>query len=363
MEEKQTISPGQLSTLFFIFMTGSAIINIPGPLIMRAGNGAWLSLLLAGIIGAVLLSCMLYIYRKYPDLSYVAYSRKLVGSFLTYVFGCMAIFFLHYMQSAIVLDAARFMVTSMLRETPLYVFSFLIFMVAALTARAGIEVIVRMFILINTPVVFCTIAVLMLAIPQYHPNYLLPMLPKGFKPVLHGAYIAFGFPYMEAIVFSMLLPYTRVDQRKKVGRYMFLSLGLNIIFLCISIVCVIMTLGSLAGDTMYSLFSLARIIEFQEIIQRIESVIGMSLIADSYMKATIALYILNALLCELFGIKDRKTLIVPLALIGFLNSMVIFNGTAEWANFVSIVHPVWNFFSFTLPLLILTFMAFIRKQK
>ncbi|MFM9281578.1 GerAB/ArcD/ProY family transporter [Paenibacillus jiagnxiensis] len=363
MEKEQTISPGQLSILFFVFMTGSSIINVPGPLVSRAGNGAWLSLLIAGTIGAGLLACMLYIYRKYPDLSYVAYSRKLVGPFFTYVFGIMAVFFLHYMQSAIVLDAGLFMVTSMLRETPLYVFNLLLFMVAALTARAGIETMVRMFTLIITMVILCTIVVLLLAIPLYHPDYLLPMLPKGMKPVLHGVYTASGFPYMEAIVFVMLLPYVRADQRKKTGRYMFLSLGLNIILLCISILCAIMTLGPLTGDTMYSLFALARLIEFQEIIQRIESVIGMSLIADSYMKAAIVLYILNAFLCELFSIKDRTILILPLALIGFLNSLLIFNGTTEWSTFVSVIHPVWNFFSFTLPLLILTFMAAIRKQK
>jgi spore germination protein KB len=363
MDKEQTISSGQLSLLFFAFMTGSAIINIPGPVVLRAGNAAWLSLLIAGIVGAALLACMLYIFGKYPGLNYIAYSRKLVGPLLTYVFGFMAVFFLHYMQSAIVLDAGLFMVTSMLRETPLYVFNLLIFMVAALTARAGIEVMARMFALIIGLVVVATVTVLLLAIPLYHPDYLFPLFPKGFKPVLHGAYNTSGFPYMEAIVFTMLLPYVRADQRGRTGKYMFLSLGLNIILLCISIVCAIMTLGPLTGDTMYSLFALARLIEFQEIIQRIESVVGMSLIADSYMKAAIALYILNAILCELFHIRDRTILILPLALIGFLNSLLIFNGTTQWSYFVSVIHPVWIFFSFTLPLLILTLMAAIRKQK
>ncbi|MDP4097112.1 spore germination protein [Paenibacillus sp. P96] len=363
MDKEQTISSGQLSILFFVFMTGSAIINVPGPLVLRAGNGAWLSLMIAGIVGAGVLTCMLYLHRKYPGLNYMAYSRKLVGPFFTYVFGFMAIFFLHYMQSAIVLDAGLFMVTSMLRETPLYVFNLLLFMVAALTARAGIEVMARMFTLIIGIVIFCTVAVLLLAIPLYHVDYLLPILPKGIIPVMHGVYTASGFPYMEVIVFAMLLPCVRADQRGKTGRYMFLSLGLNIIILCISTVCAIMTLGPLTGDTMYSLFALARLIEFQEIIQRIESVIGMSLIADSYMKVAIALYVLNAILCELFRIKDRTILILPLALIGFLNTLVTFNGTTEWFNFVSVIHPVWNFFSLTLPLLILTLTAVIRKRK
>ena len=60
MNKQEPISPQQMGALFFAFMTGSSIINIPSPLIGKAGNGAWLSLLILaesvlGMLGCILL--------------------------------------------------------------------------------------------------------------------------------------------------------------------------------------------------------------------------------------------------------------------------------------------------------------------
>lgn len=62
--DKQTVSAFQMGVLFFVFMTGSSIINIPGALIGKANNGAWLSLLLSGGIGFLILACILFLHRR-----------------------------------------------------------------------------------------------------------------------------------------------------------------------------------------------------------------------------------------------------------------------------------------------------------
>lgn len=45
------ISYWQMAVLFQVYITGSALINIQGPLLAAAQNGAWISLLLANIAG------------------------------------------------------------------------------------------------------------------------------------------------------------------------------------------------------------------------------------------------------------------------------------------------------------------------
>ena len=87
---------------------------------------------------------------------------------------------------------------------------------------------------------------------------------------------------------------------------MLLALSINIATLCISTICTIMLFGPLAGVKKYSLYELARTVDVQEIITRIESVIGMSLIAGSYMKATIMLYVISLYVSQLFKFKDYK---------------------------------------------------------
>ncbi|MGO4542335.1 GerAB/ArcD/ProY family transporter [Paenibacillus sp. 2TAB19] len=361
--DKQKISHFQLGVLFFVYMTGSSIINIPGPLIGKAGNGAWISLLVSGALGYMMLMMLLFLHNRFPGLNYVEYSRKLVGNVMTVVIGLLAISFILQEQSGIVMDVGLFMVSSMLRETPIYVFTILVFLVAALTARAGLEVMARMFTLIMLLTSFFIIVILLLAIPDYNPLQLLPVLPKGLKPVLHGAYFTFGFPYSEVFLFGMLIPFVERSQRKRVPKALMLSLGLNIFTLCMATICSIMVFGAYAGDRPYVLFNMARLVEFQEVIQRIESIIGMSLILGSYMKVTVTLYVLSLFVSGLFGLKESSAIVMPLALAGFLMGLVTFDGATQWGSFIMSIHPLWTGAAYLLPLLLLTIVAAFRKPE
>ncbi|MBB6735199.1 GerAB/ArcD/ProY family transporter [Cohnella zeiphila] len=365
MEKKAAvpISAFQMSLLLFAFMTGSAIINIPGPIISEAFGGAWISLLFSGAAGLLLLGCLLFLHRAEPDLSYVECSKKALGTAVTFALSVMTVPFLLHIVTGIVIDVGLFMNSSMLRETPNTVFNLAIFAIAALTARAGIEVMARMFALILMLIIPLTVIVLALAIPNYQFANLLPVFPYGWRPIWHGAYSSFGFPFEEIFVFGMLLKYTRKEDRTFLGRSLAKGFSSCILFLILSTLCTLMLFGPLAPIKKYSLFELARIIEAFEIIQRIESVIGMSLIAGSYMKESIALFVLAHFVSDLFKLKDARAIMMPLALIGFLNSLVSYDSNTEWIEIVNVMHPLWAFGGFTLPLLLTAALIGIKRRR
>lgn len=361
---KQKISSFQMSILFFVFMTGSSIIFVPGGLIGKAEAGAWISLLLSGTIGFAILIMLLYLNFRFSGLDYIDYSRKLIGSFLTIIFGFLTITFLLQMQAAIVIDVGLFMIGAMMRETPIYAFTILIFLIAALTARAGIEVMARMFTLIMPLTTFFVVIVLVLVLPEYRPEQLLPVLPKGLLPVAAGTYYSFGFPFSEVFLFGMLLSYTGEDQsNKQLLKAMSLSLGASLLALCTVTICALMVFGPVSAAGPFILFSIARLIEFQEIVQRIESIIGISLILGSYMKTTITLYVLSLFVAKLCGLKDNNTVIMPLALTGFLMGLVNYDSHTQWSSVITSVHPIWNGLVMFTPLLILTVVAKFRPTK
>ncbi len=361
--DKEQISHIQIGVLLFVFMTGSSIINIPGPLIGMAGNGAWISLLLSGAAGFGVLGMLLFLGGRFPDLSYVDYSRKLIGKLPTIVLGLLSLTFMLQILSAMVLDVGLFMVSSMMRETPIYVFTSMVLLIAALTARAGIEVMARMFVFLVLLTAVFLFSTLVFAIPDYMPSQLLPVLPKGFKPVLHGAYFSFGFPYAEVFVFGMLIPFVAPKNRKKVKASMLYALFLNVFTLCAATISAIMVFGPYAGEIPYVLFSMARLVEFQEIIQRIESIIGMSLILGSYMKTTITLYAISQFTGRLFKLKDSSVVVMPIALLSFFTGMVTYDGPSGWGAVVTSVHPLWASTVFVCPLVLLTVIAVFRKKK
>jgi spore germination protein KB len=361
VKNKDSIGSGQMAVLFFIFSTGSSIINIPGPLIGVAKNAAWVSLLISLCGGILILLCMLYLQRLYPGMSFMDISNKTVGSWLTAGMVFLTVIFMLHMCTGIVIDVGLFLKTSMMRETPLYIFYMFILVLVAATVRCGLNVMARMFIMLIITVMLFTIAVWLLAIPDYQPHLLLPVMPDGIKPILHGAFIGFGFPYEEIFLFVFMFPYVKQETRKGLSRNLLLALLINGTTLVISAVSTIMIFGPMAGERKYSLYEVARTIEVQEIIQRIESVVGMSLIAGSFMKTAITLFILNKVCNRLFRIQSDKLLVYPLAFISFVLALN-FKGDARWVDIVSHIHPLWAAVSMTIPLLLVTLTAAVRNR-
>jgi uncharacterized membrane protein YkvI len=125
-----------------------------------------------------------------------------------------------------------------------------------------------------------------------------------------------------------------------------------------------MTFGPMAGERKYSMFEVARLIDLGEALQRIEVMIGISLIVASYMKATIALYVLSLTIAKLFNIPDERLVVSPLALISFVLSLLALRPQeVGWVELVQYVHPLWGMFAFTVPLFTLYVASLVRKRQ
>ncbi|MEI7024365.1 GerAB/ArcD/ProY family transporter [Paenibacillus sp. y28] len=361
MNKRETISAHQLAVLFYAFMTGSAIINIPAPITALAQNGAWISLIIAIAAGFLFLACMLYLHRQYPTLTFVGHSREILGKYFTMLLFIPFVLFLMLLVSYIVIDIGAFFTTTMLRETPSYVFHLLILMIASLTARAGIEVMARMFPLLVYLMLGFTMLVLVFAYSNYHPEYLLPIMPSGIGPVLEGAYFLYGFPYGEIVVFAMLLPFVQRKEESALGKYMGTALLVNGLSLIIVTICSIMTAGPYSGEVKFSVFLIARVINVQDFVERVESVISLALVVASYMKTTIALFALNLACSQLLRLQNDRILFFPLTMCCFFLTLVSFKHEIEFAEMIRLQWPLVVAIAAGLPALVTTGVCLVKK--
>ncbi|MFC4597819.1 GerAB/ArcD/ProY family transporter [Cohnella hongkongensis] len=359
--ESASVNSFQLACMLVAFSAGSAIVYIPNPISEKAKNGAWLSMIPAFGFGLLILACILYLHGKHPGRSLIAYSRELIGGFLTSVAAVLLIAMCLFAVSAITAGIGDFFTTVMMKETPGYVFNSLSLYTAALTARSGIKVMARMFLLLITVMIVCAVAVIVLAIPDYRPEFLLPLLPHGWSPILHGTFIVAGFPFGEVFFFSMLLPFASA-RRKELGRKLLLGFAVSGTLLMLSTLSTLMAFGPVAGTMKYSLFRLAGEIEIAEIIQRIEAVIGIALILGSYMKASIFLFIFNRVLAEWLRLDDDRILIFPTGLVCLMLSITMFENPA---SFVDQVYGIWPFTVIAVGgsyVVLLTFVTLLRTM-
>jgi spore germination protein KB len=360
MNKQERVSSIQMSMLFLFFMTGSSIVIVPASLTNFAGNGAWISLLIGSVMGMLLLSGILYLNKRAPDLSIVEQSRAVLGNGLTFVllipFTCV----MFWNIAGIVTEIGIFFKSTMLKETPTYAVSTMFFITIAMTALAGIEVIARMAAVLMSLMFGFIILIWILVAGLYHPEYLLPIMPDGFRPILSAAYVVYGFPYSELIVFSMILPFVRKEENSKLKKHMYLALIINALTLIASVISSVMVLGPLSGSLKYSLYQLARLIYFQETIERVESVIGFSLIIGFYFKASILLLILIKVLKELLGLKNERFIVFPVAFVCLLLSVTTYTQESELEELVNNTWPLITNLAYVLPLLLILLVTFIR---
>ncbi|PEF61481.1 GerAB/ArcD/ProY family transporter [Bacillus cereus] len=363
MQKKEMVSSQQITALFFSYMLGSAIINIPQPLIQAAHNSVWLSILIANGIGMLLLTCVLYLYHKNPHLDLIDYSRKILGKWISMCISLPIVILLILDFSYTIIDIGGFFTTTMMREIPPYIFHTMILLVVVLTVQAGIEVMARMFVLLLFIVIFFVVIILLLVFPYYQVGHLFPIFPDGIKPVIHGTYMTLCFPYGEVVWLSFLLPFVHNEQKNSLHKYMVSILLVHGLLLIISTLCTVMVLGSLAGTFKFSLFQLARLVTMGERITRMESFIGIALVLGSYMKATILLFILKEVIAKVLLLKDKRIIILPVTCISLLLTLTMFQSEIAFVESIFVVLPLVTTIVAILPLLFVTIVEFCKTKK
>ncbi|WP_164779502.1 GerAB/ArcD/ProY family transporter [Paenibacillus kobensis] len=361
MKKHESIGFVQTAILLFAYLSGSSIIVIPSPVITYASNSAWLSILLSMMFGLVILSVILYLLRLYPDKSFIGICRAVIGRWPTVIVACLMLTMAFHMASGIIIDVVAFMNSMMLPETPGYIFMCLMFIMSALLLRTGIESMARMFTILTIVVFLFWLTVIVLLIPSYQLDFLQPVFPDGMKPTLLGSYLTSGFPYGEIVLFAVILPFTRDIKSKPLKRSLVLVILLNGAMLTVTTLSTIMVLGPIATDKKYSLFVLAQTIEIGDMLERIEAIIGMSMIAGSLMKASITLFAIQTIITELFGLQDHRLLSNPLCLLVQIMSLSMPTTMKAWENLVLVIHPLWVGIAYILPLLLVTIVATFKQ--
>ncbi len=338
---KETISDSQLAALIISTVVGSGIVYIPNPLTAIARHHAWMSIIAACLFGWAVLGCLIFMHRRMQgEASFYRHARRTVGRPLAVAVALILIGLLLFAIPAIVAGIANFFTGVMMKETPSYVFSASSLIVSALTVRAGLEVMARMFVLLAGIMLAVSLAVLLLATPGYHPEFLMPLAPQSVKPLLHAFLVAAGFPFGEVLLFCVLLPYVNAAGPGNIVRKLLGAYTIAGAMLTLSVLCTILAFGPAAGSFQYSLYRLASEIQIAEIVQRIESVIGIAMILGSYLKATVYLYILNVLVAECLGLSDKRLSVFPLMLICIFLSLTMFDNPAD---FYTQVYVIWPF--------------------
>jgi len=320
--EKAKISASQLFILMVLFELGTSLLL---PVAMEAKQDAWLAILL-GMLGSLVLFviyCKLYSY--YPDLLPTEYMQKILGKAIGSVLAFLYISYFIYDVARVLRDIGEMLLTFSYSDTPLFIANALLILVIIYTVQKGIEVVARsgelFFIFMYVLAVTGFLLIVCSGLIDF--KNLQPILEDGILPVLKVVFIqTLYFPFGEAIVFTMILPYLNNPKKAKVT--MLCATGLSGINLTITMLINISVLGvDLTARSQFPLLSTVQSIQVADFLERLDVFFMLALVIGGFSKISVLFYASMIATATLFKIKSPSRLSYPIGLIVLFMSLMI----------------------------------------
>ncbi|MFC3803459.1 endospore germination permease [Cohnella sp. GCM10012308] len=360
MQATEKISSTQLGLLIFTFIISTNLLTVPSFTVMFAMQDAWISELISSVTGFVSIWVMCELARRYPGLTIEQYSSRILGKWLGKLAAANYAYYWFISISTITTQHTGFVNTLLLPESPFLVISLTLLVLSGAAAYMGIEVIARSNEFLTLLLLFLFIPLLILTVTEADAHLLKPVMENGLVPVLQGAVNPAGGFMNQVFILGWLLPYFQSSGKARRASIFALT---GVTLMSVSLVLLtLMILGPLTGKLTYSFLSVVQYIGIEGSFERLEAIAVATWVIGCFIKIAVSVFIFSLCVSRLFGIRDYRDLVFPLALLSLVGSVWIFPNAAALLNYLVFTFPVLAFVNQTvIPLALLTVDAARRK--
>ncbi|WP_219834191.1 endospore germination permease [Paenibacillus sp. R14(2021)] len=343
----------------FYFTAGTTWILLPGQLVKDAKEYSWLVFIWALVYGLALALLWLYLSSLYPGKSLVEIAKQVLGKWAGGVVSLCYIVFFIQIASWVTRNLADFMQINMMPKTPVAIFNLLLLTSCCYAVVKGISSIamVTELLMPYIQIVYWIPVVSGLATGWDWHNFRSPDELHMWRTLVETRYVL-GFPFMETVSFMMLFPF--VKSRLKTAYLLgILAPGLVLIGTMLIIIGVLGVNRS--SHLIYPVFIMFRELQFTGFLEHLESILAVNILLIVCLKLSIVFYCAVLAICQLFQIKKRTTVAIPLVWVIVAYSLSFQNivQNIEWVK--SYLLAYYCLFGIVFPLLLIV-CAWIQKK-
>ncbi|KGP91294.1 hypothetical protein N780_07990 [Pontibacillus chungwhensis BH030062] len=362
MNGKEEINVRQFMVFLFLFVIGTSILLSPATLANIARESAWISVVSALIIGTAFILFFLLISIWHPEQNIVDLNRLLFGKWVGTVFSLLFILFALVSSATVLWTIGHFMVVQVLHETPQAFIHILFMFVVIYGTYLGIETVARAGELFFPYVAVLLLIILVFSIPSIDLNYIKPYFETGIQEIFKGAWFDLSVSTFPLIVLFMVYP-KLVQDKKKVVKKVTLAYILGMLTILAATFITTSVLGvAYISHHLYPTYVLAKTLNIEGLIQRVEVIIAVSWILTIFFKLSLYFYAAVTALSQVLKVKSYRSLTFPLGIFVIALSLIVYPSSiyaTEWNE------TTWIYYSATFgvlyPLLI-GVATFIRKM-
>ncbi|SDD39270.1 spore germination protein KB [Paenibacillus sp. UNCCL117] len=348
MVEQGKISIRQFKILVMLFSLGSAILIVPSSLTSASRQDAWISAILGGGMGLLLLLMYNHLAKRHPEKSLVEYSEAILGKWLGKAVGLLFVSFFFLLSSLVLRNIGDFITTIVMPETPIQAIHIMFTLIVIAGVRLGLEVIARASEVFTPWVLFLIFVLVAVIAPEMKLDRIEPVLEAGFKPLIRGGLSILGIPYLELVVFLMVLPY--VNKKEKAGKaFIAGAMFGGAILVALTALCVLVLGWDFTSRHAFPSYTLAKKIHIGEFLQRIEVLMAVIWFLTIFFKLVICFYASALGLAQILKIQSARILLLPLGMSMTVLSLVAYPNIVYFRAFAS---EVWFSYALTFGLLL-----------
>lgn len=347
MNKPGPITNLQVAALTFTFIFSSTIAFLVSPLAEQASTtGAW-CILVGGVIGFMVVALALRLFARQPT-SYVGENGKsIVGKVPHVVILLLISFFLIHLTAFILREFTDFFVLTYLRETPSVAVCILVMVAVAALTQAGIPAVFRFaqgtFLFIGAFFVLKPLFFISeLKAPIWH-----ELIRVGdWRALWTQSYCI--VPWMgELVLFVFIIP--QFSNPGRVSKALWRGGLAGLYILLAEYVLIMLFFGpKLAGALVYPALELAGFIHLGDFIHNMDAFVVSIWFTALFIKLSILFASGTFIASQALGLRDYKTITLPLAALVVLESVHQARNPADLADFFK---SCWPTFALSIELL------------
>jgi spore germination protein len=214
--QKGVITNRQITSIIASTLIGVGVLTLPRNASETLQESGWISTILGAVIAMVSITVIVKLSAKFPGLSLVQYSRRIVGStksdWIGRVFSLPFILtyavFLAIVTVAVARTFGEVVVTAVLKETPLEVIIITMLLTAFVLCLHEVEVMARVNEILLPIILIPVLLIALFSFQSARFDNMLPIFPTDWKNLAIGA-LAASFAYQGYEVMTIFFGYAK----------------------------------------------------------------------------------------------------------------------------------------------------------
>lgn len=353
--KEEKISSYQMVMLIAGFFLGTSIIMNAAA---TDGVDAWFSGLMSIAAGLLLVSITAALAMLHPGKSLVEILIFCFGRAAGRIIGLFYLIFAIWLSGVVMLTYSNYSNTVTYPETPILFISICYMLIVAFAVKIGLEAMGRIGEVLMVLAILITSVTLFSFFTNFHPDAFLPLFKDGIgKPAASGL-MGGLLPYAEVFLALNIMP--NLNDKKKTFKSLVLAVLVAGGIMYLFTVRNISVLGAdMAARNVFPSEKVFRLMPAIDIIPLLD----INVIIFGILKVSLTLYAEAKILGDIFGLREFKILVMPLAALDIIVSTTLYKDLITQLYEANTIVPLLYMPVLVVMPLIMLIISLIKKEK